>query len=49
MNEKVELCKKIEKVVGYLPVGIGDILSILTHPDVINETEKYINAARSRT
>lgn len=41
-DTKQELSKKIERMVGYIPPGLGDILSILTHPDVISLTERYI-------
>lgn len=37
-----EICKKIERLVGYVPVGTVDLLHILVHPDVIHLTEKYV-------
>lgn len=33
---------KIKKMVGYEPVGMLDLLHILSHPDVIELTKKYI-------
>ena len=41
---KKDLCYKIEKIVGYSPHGLGDLLSILVHPDVIELTKKYIKS-----
>lgn len=39
---KIAVCKKVERVVGYIPQGLGDILSILAHPDVIELTKKFL-------
>lgn len=43
-QEKTDLCKRVEKVCGRMPDGLGDILYVLTHPDVIDWTEEYINS-----
>jgi len=36
------ILKKVKKMLGYDPVGMSDLLHILTHPDVINLTKAYI-------
>jgi hypothetical protein len=38
-----ELLKRIERVVGYPPVGMGDLLNVLTHPDVLPLTRAWLN------
>lgn len=43
-NAKEDLCKRVQKVCGRIPDGLGDILSVLTHPDVIDWTEEYVNS-----
>lgn len=41
---KLELVRRVERMVGYVPVGLGDLLSVLVHPDVISLTRAYLNA-----
>ena len=40
---KRKICKKVERMVGYPVTGLGDILSILTGPDVLPLLETYIS------
>lgn len=42
MSAESDLLKRLEKVVGYVPVGTSDLLHILTHPDVLQFTTRYI-------
>lgn len=37
-----ELLERMDKMLGYVPVGTVDLLHILTHPDVIELTKDYI-------
>lgn len=37
--------QKVCRMLGYDPVGMGDLLAILAHPDVIDLTRKYLDAA----
>jgi len=37
-----EMMKKIKRMVGYEPVGMLDLLRLLTHPDLINMTKMYV-------
>lgn len=37
-----ELIKKIERIVGYVPVGTKDLLHILKHPDIIELSKAYL-------
>lgn len=36
------LIKRVSQVVGYVPVGLKDLLHVLKHPDVIELTRSYI-------
>ena len=38
---------QIEKMLGYVPMGTRDLLSILTHPDVIAYTEELLRVAHT--
>lgn len=38
------LIVKLKRIVGYVPVGILDLLHVLTHPDIIDLTMKYIES-----
>lgn len=42
---KRSIAIQIEKMVGYVPPGLGDLLSILVHPDVLPLTKLLIRAA----
>jgi hypothetical protein len=37
---------KLERVLGYTPIGTKDLLHVLTHPDIIDLTEEYVRAKR---
>ena len=37
-----EVVDRVAKVVGYVPHGLGDLLNVLTHPDVIDSTERFV-------
>lgn len=37
-----EILRKVERIVGYPPTGMLDLLKILVHPDVIELTKKYV-------
>jgi hypothetical protein len=37
------LLRRVERVVGYLPVGTCDLLRILAHPDVLPLTRDYLS------
>jgi hypothetical protein len=39
---EVELCKQMEKMTGQPIIGLRDILHMLTHPDMIPFTEKWL-------
>jgi hypothetical protein len=41
-DAKQALMNKVERVVGYVPVGMDDILSILIGPDVYPEFKEYL-------
>lgn len=43
MNEKEEVIKKIETILGRVPDNTRTILNVLVHPDVINTTKRYIH------
>lgn len=40
-NEKV-IMQRAEKMLGYSPVGMLDLLHVLAHPDVIDLTWQYL-------
>lgn len=37
---------KLNRMLGYVPIGTKDLLHVLTHPDVIDLTEEYVRAKR---
>lgn len=41
-DAKYLLVEKVEKVVGYIPDGLEDLLNILSAPDVRSETAEYM-------
>lgn len=41
-----EIMRKVKRMVGYDPVGMSDLLHILVHPDVVEDTKRYIRARR---
>ena len=41
------LIERIQRVVGYVPVGTKDLLHILTHPDVVSYTQNYITGKKA--
>lgn len=43
MTTEQEVLKKVERIIGYVPVGMLDLLRVLVHPDVIDLTEKYVS------
>lgn len=43
-HEANEVTKKIERMVGYVPIGTLDLMNILAHPDVIGLTRKFLDA-----
>ena len=36
------LLDRVQRVVGYVPVGTSDLLRVLTHPDVLPLTKRHI-------
>jgi hypothetical protein len=44
-----ELLAKVERVVGYLPIGTTDLLRVLAHPDVVRLTRRYLDAVDRAT
>lgn len=44
-TNKQAVINKVERVVGYVPMGLGDILSILMHPDVWPFTSKLVHTS----
>lgn len=42
MDEKEELLAKIQEILGSLPIGTAKILNVLTRPDLIEYTKRYI-------
>lgn len=42
-----EIMRKVKKMLGYEPVGMLDLLHILSHPDVISLTKQYIQEKES--
>lgn len=42
IDQEKALLHKLERVVGYVPIGTKDLLKVLTHPDVIRFTKQYI-------
>lgn len=40
------LIARLERVVGYVPVGTGDLLHVLSHPDVLPFTDAYLDERR---
>lgn len=40
------LIERIQRIVGYVPVGTRDLLHILSHPDIISYSERYLGARR---
>jgi hypothetical protein len=47
--EEDALVQRIERMIGYVPIGTRDLLHILSHPDVIDITRKYLDAEEART
>jgi hypothetical protein len=43
---EMALLNKLKRMMGYVPIGTKDLLSVLTHPDVIDLTEEYVRAKR---
>jgi hypothetical protein len=41
---RMDLVARVGRVVGHVPVGTNDLLSVLTHPDVIAHTRRFIDA-----
>lgn len=33
---------QVKKMLGYEPIGMGDLLKVLTHPDLIRQTLCYV-------
>lgn len=36
------ICRRVNRMVGYHVTGLGDLLSVLTHPDVLPMVEDLI-------
>lgn len=41
-----EIFIKIERMVGYVPVGFGDLLNIITSPDMLPLTEQLLEESK---
>lgn len=44
MDEKEELISKMESILGLVPSQTRLVLNAIVHPDVIDETKRYIKA-----
>lgn len=44
MDEQTAIVEKVLKMIGYVPIGMVDLLHVLAHPDVINLTRAYLDA-----
>lgn len=44
MDEKQQLIKKLERIIGYIPPGTRDILSVLGHPELIDSSKRYLES-----
>jgi hypothetical protein len=42
-DAKVELIGTMKFMLGYVPAGTSDLLSIIAHPDVIQLTRAYLD------
>jgi len=43
---KKAISRKVNRMVGYEVIGLGDLLSILTGPDVLPDLERLIQQIR---
>lgn len=46
IESEAQLLGKLEKVIGYVPIGTKDLLQVLAHPDVIDLTQVYLDVRR---
>lgn len=42
LEAKMDVCKQVNRMVGHQVQGLGDLLSILTSPDVLPKLENLI-------
>ena len=42
MDTEKELIERMKKMLGYVPIGTTDLLHVLTHPDLIDLTRRYV-------
>ena len=47
-DEEKVIMKKLKTMLGYEPTGMLDLLHILSHPDVIEDTKKYLQSKEAR-
>lgn len=45
-KELSELIKRLERVIGYVPVGTYDLLRVLAHPDVVEYSLDYFTTSQ---
>ena len=39
---EMAVVKRMEKIIGYVPIGTRDLMHVLTHPDLIDLTKAWI-------
>lgn len=43
-----EVIERLHRVVGYVSPGMRDLLHVLTHPDVVDQLDRYVQLQKER-